>query len=109
MLPHFLRLALAIATLVPAGIGAQAAPTFDPARLLADVQAYYAFGVHRTAHQGDLATSTWLARRFRDAGLETSEHEFSLRQFFLDEAWIDDGRGRIEAFPVWLPRATPLA
>ena len=85
----------------------QASPTFDPARLLADIQTYYDFGVHRTAHPGDRATSAWLADRFRAIGLQTSEHTFTLRQFFLDEATIDDARGRLEAFPIWLPRTTP--
>ena len=39
------------------------------------------FGIHRTAHDGDLRTSDWLAERFRALGLETSEHSLSLRQF----------------------------
>jgi hypothetical protein len=82
------------------------APAFDPDRLLADVQAYYELGVHRTAYPGDAATSEWLASRFREMGLEVQEHTFPVRQFFLDDASIEDARGRIEAFPVWLPRAT---
>jgi hypothetical protein len=85
----------------------QVRPTFDPDRLVADVQTYHDFGVHRTAHPGDLATSAWLAERFRAMGLQTSGHTFTLRQFFLEEASIDDARGRIEAFPIWLPRTTP--
>jgi hypothetical protein len=97
---------LACTLLAPLALGAQDQAPFDPARLLADVQTYHEFGVHRTAHPGDIATSAWLADRLRAAGLETTVHEFSLRQFFLEEAWIDDGRGRIDAFPIWLPRAT---
>ena len=89
------------------GLGAQTGPTFDPERLLADVRTYYDFGIHRTAHPGDVQTSAWLADRFRAMGLRTSAHGFTLRQFFLDEASIEDERGRIEAFPIWLPRATP--
>ncbi|HUP52092.1 MAG TPA: hypothetical protein VM198_06415 [Longimicrobiales bacterium] len=85
----------------------QERPTFDPDRLVADVQTYHDFGVHRTAHPGDLATSAWLAERFRAMGLQTSGHTFTLRQFFLEEASVDDARGRIEAFPIWLPRTTP--
>ena len=73
---------------------------------MSDVQTYYDFGIHRTAHDGDLRTSDWLAERFRALGLETSEHSLSLRQFMLDEASIEDAQGRIEAFPIWLPRAT---
>ena len=46
---------------------------------MADVQAYYEFGTHRTALEGDLRTSAWLAHRFRGLGLETRElHEAHL-------------------------------
>lgn len=82
-------------------------PGFDPARLMADVEAYFDFGVHRTAHDGDLRTSAWLRERLEGIGLEVDEHRFALRQFFLGEASIEDALGRISAFPVWLPRATP--
>ena len=64
------------------------------------------FGVHRTAYEGDRRTSAWLGERFRAIGLQTSEHAWRLRQFFLDEASIEDAQGRIQAFPIWLPRAT---
>ena len=80
---------------------------FDPARLMADVRTYHDFGVHRTAHPGDRRTSEWLAQRFRALGVETSAHNWQLRQFFLDEASLEDALGRIPAFPIWLPRATP--
>jgi hypothetical protein len=98
---------LALQTLLgAAGVRAQDRLGFDPVRLLADVQTYYDFGVHRTAHPGDVRTSRWLADRLRAAGLETGAHTFAVRQFFLEDASIEDERGRIEAFPIWLPRAT---
>ena len=97
--------ALLLAAALPTGLAGQA-PRFDAARLLQDVETYTAFGVHRTAHPGDLATSAWLAERLRGAGLAVEEHAFTTPQFFLDGASIDDERGRIEAFPIWLPRAT---
>lgn len=108
-MPHtsHARLALLLtvgAVSMPAHLGAQ---TFDPDRLMADVQAYYDFGVHRTAHEGDIRTSEWLTERFRSMGLETDAHRFQVRQFFLTDASIEDGDGRISAFPIWLPRATP--
>lgn len=84
----------------------QPSDPFVPERLAADVRSYYEFGVHRTAYEGDVSTSDWLAARFRAIGLETSEHRWSLRQFFLDEASIEDRDGRFDAFPLWLPRAT---
>jgi hypothetical protein len=89
-------------------LGAQV-PTFDPSHLLRDVETYVGFGVHRTAHPGDLATSEWLSDRLRAAGLDVREHEFTTPQFLLEEASIEDPRGRIEAFPIWLPRGTGAA
>jgi hypothetical protein len=83
-----------------------ATAVFEPERLMADIRTYYEFGVHRTAHSGDRRTSDWLAERFRALGLQTSEHTWRLRQFFLDEASLEDAQGRIKAFPIWLPRAT---
>ncbi len=43
----------------PTGLAAQVAGEFefDAARLMADVHTYHDFGVHRTAHAGDLRTS----------------------------------------------------
>jgi hypothetical protein len=79
---------------------------FDEARLISDIQTYYDFGIHRTSYPGDRRTSEWLAERFRTLGLQTSTQTWPLRQFFLEEASIEDSQGRIEAFPLWLPRAT---
>jgi len=108
-----LRRALALGCLAVGGTVAEAVgqvpPSFDTGRLMADVEAYYDLGIHRTAHPGDVRTSAWLAERLRAAGLETRTHDFTVRQLFLEEASIEDERGRIEAFPVWLPRTTPAA
>ena len=101
-----LLMAIAMPMCAATAAPAQQGPSFDPVRLLDDVQTYYDFGTHRTAHPGDIRTSAWIAERFRSSGLDTSTHEFSLRQFFLDHASIEDGRGAIEAFPIWLPHAT---
>ncbi len=79
---------------------------FDSTRLMSDVQTYYGFGVHRTSYPGDRRTSDWLADRFRSFGLQTSTQNWPLRQFFLEEASIEDSQGRIHAFPIWLPHAT---
>ena len=104
------RLVGIVMLLVPSAasrlLSQSASDPFAQDSLMADVRAYYEFGVHRTAHEGDRRTSDWLAERFRALGLETSEHPFTLRQFYLDEASIADASGRLEAFPLWLPRAT---
>jgi hypothetical protein len=98
--------AVALACAAVGALG-QASPSFDAERLLADVETYFEFGVHRTAHPGDVRTSAWIAERLGAAGLETRTHDFAVRQLFLDDASIEDERGRIEAFPVWQPRTTP--
>lgn len=85
---------------------AQDVPPFRPEGLLEDVRAYHAFGVHRTAYPGDSAASTWIAGRLGAAGLQVTEHAFTLRQLDLEHASIEDERGRFEAFPIWLPRTT---
>lgn len=107
----FSRVGLLVAMLsVPSatGLAAQVGGDveFDSASLMADVRAYHDFGVHRTGHAGDQRTSDWLVRRLEAIGLDTSVHSWSLRQFFLDEASIEDANGRIASFPIWLPRAT---
>lgn len=101
-----LLLSVAVALGTASAAAAQEPPAFSADRLRADIETYHGFGVHRTAHPGDLLTSAWLAERLRAAGLETRSQEFRVRQLFLDEASIEDDRGRIEAFPVWLPRTT---
>lgn len=83
------------------------APEFDPADLMADVETYYSFGVHRTAYDGDASTSAWLARSLSSLGFELENgHILEIRQFFPSDASIEDTRGRISAFPIWLPRPT---
>lgn len=112
---HAVKRGIRAAVSAFAGVAALAAPvhgqapSFDPARLMADVETYYSLGVHRTAYDGDVRTSAWLAARFDSLGLDVARHPFRLRQFFLSEASIEDGHGRIPAFPIWLPRPTPPA
>jgi hypothetical protein len=106
MRPWNVRVALLALACGACSSSAEPPDPFAPERLAADVRSYYEFGVHRTAYEGDVRTSDWLAERFRAIGLETSEHRWSLRQYFLDEASIEDGEGRFDAFPLWLPRAT---
>ncbi len=99
-------LALLLLWRSPSLDGQGARDPFAPDRLMANVRTYYDFGVHRTSHPGDRQTTAWLAERFRALGLQTSTHDWTTRQFFLDEASLDDGSGRMPAFPIWLPRAT---
>ncbi len=63
----------------PAGDGLPVAAVsddvFSGARLMADVEAYFGFGTHRTGSAGDLATSNWFANHWRDLGYEIEHTE----------------------------------
>jgi len=50
-----------------AGLAAQA-PDFAPERLMADVEVYYGFGVHRTAHEADAEQPVPVLRRQHGRG-----------------------------------------
>lgn len=56
-------------------------PSADPfagARLMADVESYVGFGTHRTGSAGDVATSDWFAKRWRELGYEIEQTEFAV-------------------------------
>ena len=56
-------------------------PSADPfagAKLMADVESYVGFGTHRTGSSGDVATSEWFAKRWRELGYEIEQTEFSV-------------------------------
>jgi len=76
---------------------------FDGAKMLADVQTYVDFGVHRTGTPGDIATRDWLVARFKSLGFDVGLEPFTVNQFLLDGASVViDGR-RYEAMPFWHP------
>jgi hypothetical protein len=50
-----------------------AADPFAGSKLMADVEAYVGFGTHRTGSPGDLATSDWFAKRWRELGYEVEQ------------------------------------
>lgn len=53
--------------------------------LFRDVERYAALGEHRTASEGDLRTSRWIAAELGAAGFDVALKPFTLRQYF-DEA-----------------------
>ncbi|MDP3494818.1 MAG: hypothetical protein Q8R82_17035 [Hyphomonadaceae bacterium] len=60
---------------------ASVTPSADPfagSKLMADVESYVGFGTHRTGSPGDVATSDWFAKRWRDLGYEVEQTEFPL-------------------------------
>lgn len=44
--------------------------------LMADVETYVRFGIHRTGSQGDVATSEWFAKRWSELGYEIEQTSF---------------------------------
>lgn len=79
---------------------------FDPRAMEADVQAYVAQGHHRTGGLGDARACAWLTELLQANGYETGKLSFPLKQFELAKASVELRGRSIEAFPVWLPRAT---
>ena len=66
---------------VVASSTATVAPSADPfagAKLMTDVESYVGFGTHRTGSPGDVATSEWFAKRWRELGYEIEQTEFSV-------------------------------
>jgi hypothetical protein len=74
--------------------------------LYRDVVAYHDFGIHRTATDGDVRTTDWIARELRSAGLTVQFQPWRLRQFFLHESSLTVDGTPVDCFPAWLPRAT---
>jgi hypothetical protein len=72
-----------------------------------DVKLYSEMGHHRTATEVDQATTRWLQDRLRQWGYSTRIQEWKTRQFFPRENYVEINREKkIEAFPVWWPKAT---
>ncbi|MDB5475817.1 MAG: hypothetical protein JWP49_1328 [Phenylobacterium sp.] len=100
-----------------AGLGAAALPMSaraagDPlsgAALYGDVVRYDGFGEHRTGTPGDLATSGWLAKELRTAGYRVEAQAFAQPVFAFQGAYVEAGGRRIEAFPLWTPKAGEAA
>lgn len=85
-----------------------AAATNDPlsgAALYADVKAYAAMGDHRTGTPGDLAATRWLEAALQKAGWSTERQVFDYPTFRLATAQAVVAGRKIEAFPLWTPRA----
>jgi hypothetical protein len=84
-----------------AGAGPAVAPSANPFagdRLMKDVETYVGFGTHRTGSAGDLATSDWFARRWRDLGYEIEQTEFTLPNADTTVARLEGGGVVLEGF-----------
>ena len=95
-----------------AGLPVSAFASADPlsgAALYADVKTYAGFGEHRTGTAGDEAVTAWLERELRAAGYAVERQGFDYPVFSLQTAAVELAGRRIEAFPVWTPRAGVVA
>ncbi|WP_314510835.1 hypothetical protein [Xanthocytophaga agilis] len=82
-------------------VNAQSTDPFQGEKLYADVKKYVSFGVHRTAAQGDIETSTWIQKKLEVNGFQTSFTYFPVKQFFLEKVTVDIKGHSVEAFPLW--------
>ena len=69
--------------------------------LYADVQAYDALGVHRTATPVDHQTTQWMTDHLQANGFSVTHKQFSVRQYFPEETRLQVGNLEIEAEPQW--------
>lgn len=74
--------------------------------LYSDVKAYANFGDHRTGSSADNATSEWILRGLRDAGVDASLQPFALNQFFPSKNELIVAGQPISIFPHWFPKST---
>lgn len=83
---------------------AQSAP--DPLSgeaLFEDVARYASIPIHQTATPGDRLTSRWLALELREAGYDTLEVEWPLRQYTPAQHGLEIDGESLTTFPIWLP------
>lgn len=90
-------------------VSALAADPLSGASLYADVKTYAGFGEHRTGTPGDDAVTAWLERELRAAGYAVERQGFDYPVFSLESAAMELAGRRIDAFPIWTPRAGEAA
>ncbi len=71
--------------------------------LYRDVVHYAELGEHRTASAVDIETSHWIRNSLLEAGIDAEFDTWPLRQFQLDECWVELHGKRFGAFPLWHP------
>jgi hypothetical protein len=85
----------------PPFTSAAVVPSGDPftgSKLMADVEAYVGFGAHRTGSDGDVATSDWFAKRWKELGYEVEQTEFSCPNADTTKAELRIGSEKFEGF-----------
>lgn len=77
---------------------ATGADPFSGAGLMADVEFYVGFGTHRTGSPGDVATSEWFAKHWRELGYEVEQTEFSVPNADTTVARLEAGGEVFDGF-----------
>jgi len=77
--------------------------------LYEDVRTYDRLGEHRAATETDEATSAWLERRLRQAGLTVSRQSFPAPLFQPSDCRLEVEGRSIAAFPAWPVTPSPAA
>jgi hypothetical protein len=80
---------------------------FDGGALCKLVEEYDALGEHRVSSRADNATTVWLTRKMRAAGLAVSQQTFPYPLYEPTACAVKLGEQAIEAFPAWPPVMTP--
>lgn len=65
----------------PAAVAVAKKPVGDPfvgQKLMSDVETYVGFGTHRSGSPGDVATSNWFAKHWKDLGYTVEQPEFAI-------------------------------
>ncbi len=76
-------------------------PVGDPflgKKLMADVETYVGFGAHRSGSAGDIATSEWLARDWKDLGYAVEQPEFAAPNADTTLARLEAGEETFNGF-----------
>ncbi len=74
--------------------------------LYQDVVAYFSFGDHRTATDGEEKTTDWMAERFSACGLDVSFQTFSQETYFVGNTFLTVEGEEMSCFPLWPPTWT---
>jgi hypothetical protein len=100
MLRH--HLAILLTGFAMASLPAHAADPLDTDRLMADINRYETFGLHRYGLESTDATLDWIASELTLAGLKVGEQRFTMdRQYVLKIGSLRVGNRLIDVVPQW--------
>jgi len=91
-----------VASMVLASNAARAADPLSTEQMMADIQRYESFGLHRYGSGGAKAALDWIGSELGKAGLKTSSQPFTMRrQYNFGGGSLDVGGKRLTVLPQW--------